>query len=59
MYIDMVCRLRDVVKENATKNGEQQFVSPSRQCSNTPVGFGRGFVNKEQRDDTGATPTLS
>jgi hypothetical protein len=59
MDIDMVCRLRVVVKENATKNGEQQLVSPSRQCSNTPVGFGRGFINKEQRDNTGASPILS
>jgi hypothetical protein len=34
----------------------QQLVSPSRQCSNTPVGFGHGFLSKEQRDNTGATP---
>jgi hypothetical protein len=26
----------------------QQLVSPSRQCSTTPVGFGQGFLNKEQ-----------
>jgi len=24
----------------------QQFVSPSRQCSNTPAGFGQGFLSK-------------
>jgi len=59
MYIDMVCRLRDVVKENATNSGEQQLVSPSRQCSNTPIGFGQGFMNKEQRDNTGGSPILS
>jgi hypothetical protein len=26
----------------------QQLIPPSRQCSTTPVGFGQGFLNKEQ-----------
>jgi len=30
-------------------------VSPS-QCSSTPVGFGQGFLIKEQCDDIGASP---
>jgi len=34
----------------------QQVVSPSRQCSSTPVGFGQGFLIKEQYDDVGASP---
>jgi len=33
-------------------------VSPSQQCSSTPVGFGEGFLSKEQRDNTGASPVL-
>ena len=37
----------------------QQLVSPSRQCSSTPVGFGQVFLNKEQRDHTGASPIFS
>jgi len=28
----------------------QQLVPPSRKCSTTPVGFGQGFLNKEQCD---------
>jgi len=32
----------------------QQLVSLSRQCSSTPVGFGHGFLSKEQSDITGA-----
>ena len=27
------------------------MVSPSRQCSSTPVGFGQGFLSKEQCDN--------
>jgi hypothetical protein len=34
----------------------QQLDSPSRQCSSTPVGFGQGFLSKEQRDNTAASP---
>jgi len=32
---------------------KQQLVSPSRQCSSTPVGFGQEFLSKEQCDNTG------
>jgi hypothetical protein len=32
----------------------QRLVSPSLQCSCTPVGFGRVFLIKEQCDITGA-----
>jgi len=34
----------------------RQFVSPWWQCSSTPVGFGQGFLTKERRDNTGASP---
>jgi len=37
----------------------QQLVSPLRQCSNTPVGIGQGFLSKEQCDNSGASPILS
>jgi len=37
----------------------QQLVCPSRQCSSTQVGFGEGFLYKEQRDNTGTSPILS
>jgi hypothetical protein len=33
---------------NAPKMENQLLVSPSRQCSNTPVGFGRGFLIEDQ-----------
>jgi len=39
---------------NAPKKiGNKRFVSPSRQCSSTPVGLGQGF------DSTGASPIIS
>ena len=34
----------------------QQLASPLQQCSSTPVGFGQGFLNKEQYDNIGASP---
>jgi len=34
----------------------QHLISPSRQYSSTPVGFGQGFLNKEQCDNTEACP---
>jgi hypothetical protein len=37
----------------------QQLSSPSRHFSSTPVGFGQGFLSKEQRDNAGASPILS
>jgi len=37
----------------------QQFISPSQQCSSTSVGFCLGFLSKEQRDNTAASPILS
>jgi len=41
------------------KMENQQFVSPSRQCSSTPVAFCQGCLSKEQFDNTGASPILS
>jgi len=35
---------------------EEQTVSPSQQCSSTPVGFGQGFLSKEQCDNTRESP---
>jgi len=40
-----------------TKN--QQLVSTSRQCSSTVVGFGQGFLSKEQCDSTAASLIFS
>jgi hypothetical protein len=37
----------------------QLLVFPARQCSSTPVGFGLGFLSKEQHDNTGASPDLA
>jgi hypothetical protein len=39
--------------------GNQEFISPSRQCSSTLVGFCLGFLGKEQCDNTAAFPILS
>ena len=42
-------------KGKARKVENQQLVSPSQQCSNTPVCFGQGFLIKEQCDNIGAS----
>jgi hypothetical protein len=60
MYVDILRRLRDAArKKRHQKMENQDLVSPSRQCSRTPVGFDQGFLNKEQCNNTGATPILS
>jgi hypothetical protein len=43
-------------KEMSRKLEKQQSVSPSRQRSITPVGFGQGFHNNNQCDNNGAYP---
>jgi hypothetical protein len=57
-YIDILCRLRDAVRK-PRKMENQQLVSSSKQCFSTPVGFGQGFLSKEQCDNIGASPILS
>jgi hypothetical protein len=58
-----ICTLKSFVtlgirsEGNAPKMENQQVVSPSWQCSSTPVRFGQGFPSKEQCDNTGASPT--
>ena len=60
MQIDILRRLRDAVRRKRPENMKnQQLVSPSRQCSSTPVGFGQGFLTKEQCYNTGASPDLA
>ena len=46
-------------KETPRKMENQQFVSLSRKCSSTPVGFGLRFLSKEKCDNTGASPIIS
>ena len=59
MYIDILRRLmRCAQKEKLRKLENQKLVSHSRQCSSTQVGFGQGFLSKEQCDNTGASPIL-
>jgi hypothetical protein len=48
MYIDILRRLRDAVRGKRLEKW--------RQCSSTPVGFGQGFLSKEQRDNTKPSP---
>jgi hypothetical protein len=38
---------------NSQKNGEPTVGFSLRQCSSTPVGFGQGFLCKEQCDNSG------
>jgi hypothetical protein len=43
-------------KKTPRKIENQQLVSPSRQCSSTPVSFGHGFLSKEQCDNIDIPP---
>jgi hypothetical protein len=54
MYIDILRLLRD-----AARMKNQKLVSPSQQCSSTPVGSDQGCLSKEQFEDTGASPILT
>jgi len=57
IYNDNPRGLWDAARRKDLENMEnQQLVSPSRQCSSTPIGFGQGFLSREQRDNTGASP---
>jgi len=59
MYIGILRRLRVAVRRKRQgKMENQQPISPSRQCSSTPAGFGQLFLRKEQYDNTGASPIL-
>ena len=56
MYFDTLCRLRDAVRRKHPPKKNQQLVSPSQQCSSTPVGCGQEFLSKEQCNNTAASP---
>jgi len=43
-------------KETPGKMENKQLVCSSWECSNTPAGFGKEFLNKEQCDNTVAHP---
>ena len=52
--------LRDAVRKKRPENyKKKKLISPSLQCSSTPVGFGQGFMSKEQYDSTRASPIYS
>ena len=60
MYLDILRRFKDAVRrKRPPKMESQQLVSTSRQCSSTTVGFGRGFLDKEQCDKTTVSPALA
>jgi hypothetical protein len=59
MYIDTVRRLRDSVRRKRPEKWTPEMVSPSRQCSSTPVGFGQAIISKEQCDNIAASPDLA
>jgi hypothetical protein len=46
IYIDILHRLWDAVTVTPRKMENQQLVSPSLQCSSTPVNFGQVFLKK-------------
>jgi len=48
LYIDILRRLWMWSEGNAPKNWEPTLGLLTRQCSSTPVGFGQGFLIKEQ-----------
>jgi hypothetical protein len=54
IYIDILSLGR-----RSERNAKKKLISPSRQCSITPVGFGQGVLSTEQLDNTGNSPILS
>jgi len=60
MYIDIPGRYKDAVRRKRPEKMEsKQLVSSSQQCSSKTVGFGRGFLDKEQCDNTTASAALT
>jgi hypothetical protein len=59
IYLDILRSLWDAITVTPRKKEKQKLVSPSLQCSSTPVNFGQAFLKKEQRDNTGVSPLLS
>jgi hypothetical protein len=55
MILTSLVALRLLSEGNVPTVENRQLISPSRQCSSTPVGFGQGFRSKEQCDNTGAS----
>jgi hypothetical protein len=57
VYIYILRRFMDTFRRKRPEKMEnQQLVSPSRQCSSTPVGFGYGVLSKEQCDHWSTPP---
>jgi len=60
VYSVILHHIRDATGRNRPEKMEDEpFVSPSQQCSSTPVGFGRGFRSKEQCENTGGSCIIS
>jgi len=55
MFINILRRLMDGVKNKTRQMESQQLVSLSRQYPNTPVGFDQEILTKEQCDSTGTS----
>jgi len=49
----------EAVRENVLKNGEPTVGFSFMTMASTSVCFGQGFLNKEQCDNTAASPILS
>ena len=50
------CRLKDTVRRNRPEKWRTNSWFATRQCSSTPVNIGHWVLNKEQIENTGATP---
>jgi hypothetical protein len=59
MFNYILRRLRNAVGMKRTEKMENQgLVSPSRQCSSTPVGFGKEFIVNNIVTSRYITPTV-
>jgi len=57
---DILRRFRDAVRRKRLEKWRiKSWGSPLRQCSGTPARYGQGFLSKEQRENTEASPILS
>ncbi len=60
IYINTLRRLRNAVRrKRPEKLSTKYLVYASRQCSSTPVRFGKERLSKEQCDNSGVSPYSS
>ena len=58
MCSDILCRFGDAITRKYPENEETKVGLSFTTMPNTPVGYGQGFLSKEQSDSTRVSPII-